>query len=78
MQVEPVAELRFIDIFVQHRPDGQDAARVLDALAHALDHRGRNLDLAGILGRAKLQDITVVWKRHRASLHGRGAIIDQG
>src|SRR5215211_948429 len=64
VQVDPVAELRFVDIFVQHRPDGEDAARVLDALAYALDHRGGNLDLAGILGWAKLQDIAIVWERH--------------
>ena len=71
MQVEPVAELRFVDIFVQHRPDGEGAARVLDALAHALDHRGRDLGFAGMLGRADLQDVTVVWKRHRCTSLGR-------
>jgi hypothetical protein len=34
------------------------------ARCQVLDHRGGNLDLAGMLGWAKLQDITVVWKRH--------------
>ena len=65
MQVEPIPEPCLIDIFVQHRPDSEGAARLVDAFAHALDHRGGYLDLAGILGWAKLQDITIVWKRHR-------------
>jgi hypothetical protein len=27
MQVEPITELRFVDIFVQHRPDSEGAAQ---------------------------------------------------
>jgi len=77
VQVKPVAKLRFIDIFVQHRPDGEGAACLPDAVAHALDHRLGNLDLAGYWGgpsfrilRSSGSGIVRLW-------HGRGAIIDQ-
>jgi len=55
-----------------HRPDGEDAARVLDALAHALHHRGRDLGSAGMFGRADPQDVALVRVGHERSLLTQG------
>lgn len=60
-RIETVTVPRFVDIFVQHRPHGQDAARVLDALAHGVDHRLRDLGIAETI-RAEMQDVALVRK----------------
>jgi len=53
---------RDFETMLQHYDD--ILSRIADPLTHALDQRGRNFGLAGILGRAELQDIAIVWKRH--------------
>jgi hypothetical protein len=68
MQIEAVPEFRLVSVLVQDGPEIERAARVLDPLAHGVDHRLRQFGFAGSLRRSDIQDVALVIACHDGRL----------
>ena len=72
MDIVPAPVQGFAAVLVQNGPHEELAARILDALAYGVGHRGRNLGIALPLRETDMQDVALVIDGHeRLALGGK-------